>query len=168
MLQPLRDRFLEKFELVNYEDNELASIGFKASLKMGYKIGQDALDLLASISCGTPRLMNGYILSLNYWRQYKGIQFIDKPLAKQFLQWRDIDLFGCGNNERRYVTSLYKNGNQPAGITKLVKLTGLPTCDIEHMVEKILMRNEMIVFSNRGRQLSEFGILYAEEVLSGK
>ena len=170
--KPLYERMVNKVQLEDYTPNELSKIGEYSSSKLNTKISKDALDRLASMSFGTPRLMNAFIKSLANYTIAKGINIFGMDDLQGFLNYQGVDKIGLSLIDYKYLNCLYTNVlngvRVPMGMKAICKRTGLTQDEVESIIEPRLLSLNYIMFSGRGRTLSDDGVEYTRVNVASK
>lgn len=162
--KPLYERIVNKCQLRDYTVEELTEIGDGSSKKFGFDITKDVLSKLASISFGTPRLMNAFMKALSNYTVAKDIGVFGMEHLPEFLHFFGIDDCGLNISDRAYLKCLYTNIQNgvrvPTGMKALMKKTGLTNDEVENIVEPKLLSLNLIGMSSRGRYLTDDGEAY--------
>ena len=170
--KPLYERMVNKVQLEDYTTNELSKIGEYSSSKLNTKVSKDALDKLASMSFGTPRLMNAFIKSLANYTIAKGIDTFGMNDLQGFLNYQGVDKIGLSLIDYKYLNCLYTNVlngvRVPMGMKAICKRTGLTQDEVENIIEPRLLSLNYIMFSGRGRTLSDNGVEYTRVNVASK
>ena len=136
LAKPFIDRFKNKHTLKLYSDKDLRAIAEVNISKLEISMSDDAMNLVAKISKGTPRIINS---TLEWLRDYK----IAKNLGQ--LSIDDVD--------RQYLRALSRS-DIPLGVGTIAATTGIDKKTIEDVIEPWLLRNEIITKTPRGRILN--------------
>lgn len=169
MSKPLYERMVNKVQLVDYTEDELATIGSKSSETLGIKVEDKVLHKLGAISFGTPRLMNAFIKSMSNYVIAKGIDIFTSDQLQQFLSFFGVDEKGLNMSDKAYMKCLYNNVQNgvrvPTGVRAIMKKTGLTNDEVENIIEPKLLSMEYLGLSSKGRFLTEQGEEYITRVL---
>lgn len=169
MSKPLYERMVNKVQLVDYTEDELATIGSKSSETLGIKVEDKVLHKLGAISFGTPRLMNAFIKSMSNYVIAKGIDVFTSDQLQQFLSFFGVDEKGLNMSDKAYMKCLYNNVQNgvrvPTGVRAIMKKTGLTNDEVENIIEPKLLSMEYLGLSSKGRFLTEQGEEYITRVL---
>jgi len=141
---PLRDRFRIRQHLVWYSEDEIASI----LTSQGFSISPEAIDVLASVSRGTPRIALSYL----QWARDYGVE--SKKDALSMLDKLQIDSVGLTNRDYQYLTTLreiFSGG--PVGVRTLSSALGISTDTLVDEIEPYLLRLGIIKLTPQGRKL---------------
>lgn len=148
---PLRDRFGFTAHLEFYEDSELESVVERAAGLLNVDISEDAIQLIASRSRGTPRIANRLL------RRVRDFGLVNQQPASIFsvnaaLELYDVDEFGLDRLDRAVLRALVERfGGGPVGISTLAMAVGEETETIESVVEPFLLRAGLMSRTPRGR-----------------
>lgn len=145
--QPFYDRFQIKEHLSFYEDFELAKLAGLNCVKMGLSVSDDDLLAIAKRSKGTPRILNSRI---EWYKNYTAFYPEEKDVNKIF-DTQGIDEHGFDENDRKYISVLKKNRNNPLGLKALSNMTGISMETIENSIEPYMLRKGFIVRTQKGR-----------------
>lgn len=157
---PLRDRFVGREHLEFYENDELAEIIRRNSLKLRCKTTGDAANELAKRSRGTPRKANNLLRWTRDFATVNGSkEQITEQIADQALQMIEVDHLGLEKQDRRYLSTLagvFTGG--PAGIQAIAHSMNVPSDTLEDEIEPFLLRCGFIQRTPRGRMLTAAAI----------
>lgn len=148
---PLRDRFGFTAHLEFYEDSELESVVERAAGLLNVDISEDAIQLIASRSRGTPRIANRLL------RRVRDFGLVNQQPASIMsvnaaLELYDVDEFGLDRLDRAVLRALVERfGGGPVGISTLAMAVGEETETIESVVEPFLLRAGLMSRTPRGR-----------------
>lgn len=152
--KPFRDRFKICIQLVPYTTEEIKQISKIYATSEGLGITDEALDLVASISYGTPRVAKKYItdcatLSSNIEKEH-----VEKILSLLHVDNNGLDtvhITGMKHILERMKTR--KNGG--AGSTSIATAAGVPKLVWEEVYEPPLIYHGFIFMGSNGRRLTE-------------
>ena len=148
---PLRDRFGFTAHLEFYENSELESVVERAAGLLKVDIPEDAIQLIASRSRGTPRIANRLL------RRVRDFGLVNQQPASILsvnaaLELYDVDEFGLDRLDRGVLRALVERfGGGPVGISTLAMAVGEETETIESVVEPFLLRAGLMSRTPRGR-----------------
>ncbi|QDU79936.1 Holliday junction ATP-dependent DNA helicase RuvB [Polystyrenella longa] len=153
---PLRDRFVNREHLDFYEPADLTEIIVRNARKLNTSISEDAADLIAIRSRGTPRKANNL---LHWIRDYAVVKStsgkITLSLANDAIAMQEIDHLGLEEQDRRYLNTLYEVfAGGPAGLNAIAHTMDVPPDTLEDEVEPFLLRSGLIKRTPRGRMLT--------------
>ncbi len=151
---PLRDRFVQKFQLQYYNINDLVQIILKNAKKLSINISNDSAISLAKRSRGTPRVANHLLNWTKKYTKFKQGLEITNIIVEAAMNLIGIDQWGLDINDRKYLGVL-KNSTQPLGIKTIVSITGISQETIEETIEPYLLKLKRIIKTNKGRILNE-------------
>lgn len=162
---PLRDRFgiVSKFEL--YSDSELARIIKRTAGILDVEIDDDATEMLAKRSRGTPRIANRLLKRVRDFCQVLGNGRIDAEIVSSTLGALGIDELGLEELDRRILRLIieqFRGG--PVGIDTIAASLGEERVTIEDAYEPFLMQSGMLHRTLKGRiaSLKAYGHLGIE------
>lgn len=166
---PLRDRFGVMLELDLYKIKDLATIVLRSSEILEVEIEQEAANEIGRRSRGTPRIANRLLKRVRDYAQIKGDGLITHEIAKQALDFLEIDELGLDKLDKKIVHTIAENfGGGPVGIDTIAAATGQESITIEEVYEPYLLQIGFINRTPRGRILSKkayehFGINIKED-----
>lgn len=166
---PLRDRFGVMLELDLYKIKDLATIVLRSSEILEVEIEQEAANEIGRRSRGTPRIANRLLKRVRDYAQIKGDGLITHEIAKQALDFLEIDELGLDKLDKKIVHTIAENfGGGPVGIDTIAAATGQESITIEEVYEPFLLQIGFINRTPRGRILSKkayehFGINIKED-----
>lgn len=98
---PLRDRFMANLHFDFYKPSELARIVENNAAKLGIKIEDEARDMIASCSRGTPRIANRVLRRVRDFSLVRGKDVICPNEVSTSLGLMDIDSEGLDRMDRK-------------------------------------------------------------------
>ena len=146
MPKPLRDRFTMQEDLLPYEKDKLVEIVRKTARA---PIENDAAQLIASASLGTPRKALALLASVDDHRVAFDHDSIDIELVNQTFRQRRIDHRGLGINHQRGLSILQK-ARRPVGQARLATTMGIDRDVFRSTVEPELLRLGLITVTPQG------------------
>ena len=149
---PLRDRFGYTAHLDFYADEELATIIRRSADRLHIGVADDAADLIAGRSRGTPRIANRLLRRVRDYAQVNADGAVDLGLAHAALDLFDVDPAGLDRLDRAVLAALittFRGG--PVGISSLAVAVGEETSTVEEVAEPFLVRRGLIARTPRGR-----------------
>lgn len=168
---PLRDRFGVIMELELYESKDLSKIIRRSSEILNVGIDEDAAFEIAKRSRGTPRIANRLLKRVRDYVDVKGRGYIDLKIAKESLEFLDIDDKGLDKLDKKIVMTIWENfGGGPVGIDTIAASTAQESVTIEDVYEPYLLQIGFINRTPRGRILTKkayehYNIEYKEKDL---
>lgn len=166
---PLRDRFGVLLELDLYDENDLSHIIERSADILNVGIDKESAREIGRRSRGTPRIANRLLKRVRDYAQIKGNGNIDLKLAKESLDFLEVDSMGLDKLDKKIVTVIAENFNGgPVGIDTIAAATGQESITIEDVYEPYLLQIGFLNRTSRGRVLSKkaydhFGIRYKED-----
>lgn len=149
---PLRDRFGFATRMEFYEDGELATIITRSAAILGVPITQEAANLVAIRSRGTPRIANRLLKRVRDWADVKGDGTVDADGALAAMTLFDVDARGLDRLDRQVLERLCIDyGGGPVGLSTIAVAVGEQPDTIEDVVEPFLIQQGMIARTPRGR-----------------
>tara|TARA_Y100001951_G_scaffold92731_1_gene87787 strand:+ start:232 stop:1143 length:912 start_codon:yes stop_codon:yes gene_type:complete len=153
LAKPFIDRFKNKHTLKLYSDEDLKAIAASNVDKLKISLSEDAMDFVATISKGTPRIVNS---TLEWVRDYKIANNLGQLSVEdvgEAMKIRGIDANGLTDVDRQYLRAL-NNSDMPLGISTIAATIGIDRATIEDTIEPWLLRNNIILKTPRGRILN--------------
>lgn len=153
---PLRDRFgiIAKFEL--YTNEELSQILHRTARILEVSIDEDASNLIASRSRGTPRVANRLLKRIRDFAQVQGISQVNTAIVESSLKALGIDEMGLEELDRKIlelIITKFKGG--PVGIDTISASIGEERVTIEDAYEPYLMQLGLLARTPKGRVVTE-------------
>ena len=158
---PLRDRFglCQKIEF--YSIDELQQIILNFSILINLKLENDACAALAKISRGTPRIALRLLKRVrDYTQVIKKTNKITLEFVEKALNSQKIDNKGLDNVDRKFLSFLNLNNNNPIGLDSIAAGIGEDSSMLEFIVEPYLIQIGFIMRTPRGRKLTSLGKNY--------
>ncbi len=160
---PLRDRFMAHLHFDFYNSKQLTQIVSNSAIKMGVTIEDDAKEIIAKCSRGTPRISNRILRRVRDYSLVNGNSIIKKMDVQESLKLMEIDCMGLDKMDRKIINvieSYYSGG--PVGIDALCATLGEDRTTIEDVYEPFLLKEGFLLRTSRGRVTSQV----AKEYLS--
>ena len=158
---PLRDRFglIQKIEF--YSNDELQEIILNFSNLINLELKNDACCQLANISKGTPRIALRLLKRVrDYAQVIKKTNKISLDTVQKALNSQRIDNKGLDNVDRKFLSFLNLNNNNPIGLDSIAAGMGEDSSMIEFLIEPYLIQIGFIMRTPRGRKLTSLGKKY--------
>jgi len=153
LAKPFIDRFKNKHTLKLYSDKDLRTIAEANVGKLEISMSGDALDFVAKLSKGTPRILNS---TLEWLRDYKVAKKLDQLSvedAEAAMKIRGVTANGLTDVDRQYLRAL-SNSDIPLGVGTISATTGIDKATIEDIIEPWMLQNNIIMKTPRGRELN--------------
>jgi Holliday junction DNA helicase RuvB len=155
---PLRDRFGLTFRLDLYDPRELAAIVRRSARILGVAIAEDAAELVAARSRGTPRIANRILRRVRDVAEVRHEGSVTTDVAEEALTLLEVDGAGLERFDRellRCVTE--KFGGGPVGLSTLAVALGEEAETIEDVYEPYLLQLGFLQRTPRGRVVTDLG-----------
>ena len=157
LVQPFLDRFKLKHFVRTYNADELALLLSINADKMRLTISDDALEIVAKVSRGTPRIANNFLEWLRDYKIANNLSGLHKTEATQALEMQGIDENGLNPIDRRYLAVLQKLPKGSAiGVNTLCTALSVDRQTIEQKVEPYLIQQGYIGRTPKGRVLLDY------------
>ncbi len=153
---PLRARFGISIKIDYYSQDELKQIVQRTSRVLNAPIDEEAADLIAKRSRGTPRLANRIFKRVRDFADYEGEQGISLETTTTALNALGIDELGLDEVDLRYlrcVIDRFHGG--PVGLEAIASSIGEEITNLEDVYEPYLVLTGMINRTPRGRVATE-------------
>ncbi len=149
---PLRDRFGIVNRLEYYTIEELEKIVKRTSRVFSLPINDEASNMIALRSRGTPRIANRIYRRVRDFASFNNLTLINEIITKEALNKLRIDDLGLDEIDLRYLTSLIKRFNGgPVGLETLASTIGEEVRNLEEVYEPYLLKLGLINKTPRGR-----------------
>lgn len=150
---PLRDRFGLALRLHYYEPSELASIVRRSAGILDVDVDDEGAHEIALRSRGTPRLANRLLKRVRDWAQVKAAGHITGEVAKQALEFYEVDAMGLDKMDNKVLEVLcVQFSGRPVGLTTLASALSEQPDTVEDVYEPYLMQQGFVVRTPKGRQ----------------
>jgi Holliday junction DNA helicase RuvB len=155
---PLRDRFGLTFRLDLYEAAELAAIVRRSARILGVEIDDDAAELIAARSRGTPRIANRILRRVRDVAEVRHQGAVTTAVAEEALSLLEVDGAGLERFDRELLRAVVeKFGGGPVGLSTLAVALGEEAETIEDVYEPFLLQLGFLQRTPRGRVVTELG-----------
>jgi Holliday junction DNA helicase RuvB len=155
---PLRDRFGLTFRLDHYDAVELAQIVRRSASILGVEIDEDAAELVAGRSRGTPRIANRILRRVRDVAEVRHEGVVTTAIAEEALTLLEVDGAGLERFDRallRCVVEKFDGG--PVGLSTLAVSLGEEPETIEDVYEPYLLQLGFLQRTPRGRTITALG-----------
>ena len=155
---PLRDRFGLTFRLDHYNAVELAQIVRRSASILGVEIDDDAAELVAGRSRGTPRIANRILRRVRDVAEVRHEGVVTTAIAEEALTLLEVDQAGLERFDRallRCVVEKFDGG--PVGLSTLAVSLGEEPETIEDVYEPYLLQLGFLQRTPRGRTITALG-----------
>ena len=154
---PLRDRFGVTHRLDYYTDADLVTILHRSAGILEIPLADDAAELIARRSRGTPRIANRLLKRVRDYAQVRGSEDGEATAAaaEAALGLLDIDERGLDALDRQLLLAIAEHhGGGPVGLQTMAATISEPVETIEDVVEPYLIQAGLLARTSRGRQLT--------------
>ncbi|HOV14612.1 MAG TPA: Holliday junction branch migration DNA helicase RuvB [Spirochaetota bacterium] len=149
---PLRARFGINENLDFYTLHETKDIITRSSKILNTKIEDDAAELIAKCSRGTPRVANRVLKRVRDFAQIKNNSIIDYKVSEESLKRLEIDYLGLNKIDIKILKILIEHyGGGPVGAKTIAISLGEEADTIEEVYEPFLIQLGFIKRTPRGR-----------------
>ncbi len=155
---PLRDRFGLTFRLDLYSATELAAIVRRSARIFGVEIAEDAAELVAGRSRGTPRIANRILRRVRDVAEVRHQGAVTTEIAEEALALLEVDDAGLERFDRELLRCVVeKFGGGPVGLSTLAVSLGEEAETIEDVYEPFLLQLGFLQRTPRGRMVTDLG-----------
>ena len=153
LTKPFIDRFKNKHILKLYSNEDLQTIAKANMVKLEINLSESALDFLAKLCKGTPRILNSTLEWLRDYKISKSLNQLSVEDVTEAMKIRGINADGLTDVDRQYLRAL-QNSDIPLGVSTISATIGVDRATIEDTIEPYLLQNNMIMKTPRGRILN--------------
>jgi Holliday junction DNA helicase RuvB len=155
---PLRDRFGLTFRLDLYDAPELAAIVRRSARILGVEIADDAAELVAARSRGTPRIANRILRRVRDVAEVRHQGAVTTLVAEEALALLEVDGVGLERFDRELLRCVVERfGGGPVGLSTLAVALGEEAETIEDVYEPFLLQLGFLQRTPRGRLVTDGG-----------
>jgi Holliday junction DNA helicase RuvB len=155
---PLRDRFGLTFRLDLYNATELAAIVRRSASILGVEMAEDAGELVAARSRGTPRIANRILRRVRDVAEVRHEGSVTTAVAEEALTLLEVDGAGLERFDRDLLRCVVeKFGGGPVGLSTLAVALGEEPETIEDVYEPFLLQLGFLQRTPRGRVVTDLG-----------
>jgi holliday junction DNA helicase RuvB len=155
---PLRDRFGLTFRLDLYDATELAAIVHRSARILNVAIDDDAAELVAARSRGTPRIANRILRRVRDVAEVRHEGAVTTAVAEEALTLLEVDWAGLERFDRELLRAVVeKFGGGPVGLSTLAVSLGEEAETIEDVYEPFLLQLGFLQRTPRGRMVTDLG-----------
>jgi len=155
---PLRDRFGLTFRLDLYTPEELAAIVRRSARILAVDVADDAAELIAARSRGTPRIANRILRRVRDVAQVRHAGAVTTAVAEEALDLLEVDAAGLERFDRELLRCIVERfGGGPVGLSNLAVALGEEADTIEDVYEPYLLQLGFLQRTPRGRVVTDGG-----------
>ncbi len=155
---PLRDRFGLTFRLDLYAPEELATIVRRSAQILAVEVDDDAAELVAARSRGTPRIANRILRRVRDVAEVRHEGVVTTAIAEEALALLEVDSAGLERFDRELLRCVVlKFGGGPVGLSTLAVALGEEQETIEDVYEPFLLQLGLLQRTPRGRVITDLG-----------
>ncbi|KPJ52645.1 MAG: ATP-dependent DNA helicase RuvB [Planctomycetes bacterium DG_58] len=148
---PFRARFGVLEKLNYYPPEEILEVVRRSARILKIEVDEDAAEIIAGRSRGTPREANRYLRRIRDLAQVKSHGRITAGVAEDGLEMLGIDEAGLSGMDRRILRTLIRHGGGPLGIKTIAVSVGETEDTIEDVYEPYLIQQGFLKKTPRGR-----------------
>jgi Holliday junction DNA helicase RuvB len=155
---PLRDRFGLTFRLDLYDATELGAIVRRSARILNVEIDDEAAELVAARSRGTPRIANRILRRVRDVAEVRHEGVVTTAVAAEALALLEVDGAGLERFDRELLHAVVeKFGGGPVGLSTLAVALGEEAETIEDVYEPFLLQLGFLQRTPRGRVVTDLG-----------
>jgi Holliday junction DNA helicase RuvB len=155
---PLRDRFGLTFRLDLYDARELGAIVRRSARILGVQVADDAAELVAARSRGTPRIANRILRRVRDVAEVRHQGAVTTLVAEEALALLEVDGAGLERFDRELLRCVVERfGGGPVGLSTLAVALGEEPETIEDVYEPYLLQLGFLQRTPRGRVVTDLG-----------
>ena len=155
---PLRDRFGLTFRLDLYAAEELAQIVRRSASIFDVELAEDAGELIAGRSRGTPRIANRILRRVRDVAQVRHEGVVTTEIAEEALALLEVDAVGLERFDRELLRCVVERfGGGPVGLSTLAVALGEEAETIEDVYEPFMLQLGFLQRTPRGRIVTALG-----------
>lgn len=161
---PLRARFGIVSKMNYYAEDEIAKIIRRSAKVFHTPISEEAVQLIAKRSRGTPRIANRLLKRVRDFANFAGKNNIDKEDALKALSALKVDTIGLDDVDIKYLKTIVERFHGgPVGLETLASSIGEEVMNLEDVYEPYLLQIGMINRTPRGRIVTEKAYAHLEK-----
>jgi Holliday junction DNA helicase RuvB len=165
---PLRDRFGLTFRLDLYAPEELAQIVRRSARILGVELTEDAAELIAGRSRGTPRIANRILRRVRDVAEVRHEGIVTTEIAEEALALLEVDAVGLERFDRELLRCVIERfGGGPVGLSTLAVALGEEAETIEDVYEPFMLQLGFLQRTPRGRIVTDLGRAHLGRVVDG-
>ncbi len=156
LTSPLLSRFGIVLNFDYYDERSLSKIVENIITKNDLYITEEASFEIAKRSKGTPRIAKMIVKRVIDYATVKNTKHIDISITLEALEFFEIDEYGLGILDRKYLEALVKKfKGKPVGLNTIVSTISEDKYTVEEIIEPYLIRKGFIEKTPRGRVPTE-------------
>lgn len=161
LTSPLRDRFGVLLPMDYYTDDELSLVINRSANILNFGITKEASFEIAKRSRGTPRVANRLLRRVRDFAQVGGKDVIDLDIARNSLNFLDIDEFGLDKIDKKILNAIiYNFSGGPVGVETIAHYISEELNTLEDVYEPFLIQQGFLTRTPRGRVVTEKAYKY--------
>ncbi|ATZ17345.1 Holliday junction DNA helicase RuvB [Williamsoniiplasma luminosum] len=162
LADPFLNRFPIKFELDNYNLNEIEDLIMINAQKLNLNFAPSCSKILANHSRSTPRIAINLLKRIHDFVINDDKDLVDEKYLHDILHRMEIYPKGLILNDIKYLN--YLNSHKILGLNNMSQYLNLNQDHILHFIEPLLIRNSFIIRTPKGRVITEQGIEYIKNI----
>jgi Holliday junction DNA helicase RuvB len=164
---PFRSRFGVLEKLGYYPVADLVKVVMRSARILRVRVDDEAAQLIAARSRGTPRDANRYLRRIRDLAQVKSTGRIHAEVAIEGLAMLGVDEKGLDTMDRRILKTLIDHGGGPLGLKTVALSVGETEDTIEDVYEPYLIQQGFLKKTPRGRLATRRAFEHMDAPLDG-
>lgn len=153
---PMHSRFGISIRMNFYTSEEIVQIIHRSAKILNVNVADDAAELLAKCSRGTPRVANRLLRRMRDFAQVVGEGTISRHVVSDGLGRLEIDHYGLERHDREILRVIAESyGGGPVGAETLAISVGEAAETLEDFYEPYLIQRGFLKRTPRGRMVTE-------------
>jgi holliday junction DNA helicase RuvB len=153
---PMHSRFGISIRMNFYTSEEIVKIIHRSAKILAVTVAEDAAELLAKCSRGTPRVANRLLRRMRDFAQVVGEGIINEQVVSDGLGRLEIDHYGLERHDREILRVIAESyGGGPVGAETLAISVGEAAETLEDFYEPYLIQRGFLKRTSRGRMVTE-------------
>lgn len=162
LVKPLRDRCKITCRFTYYSVEELSKILRQRVKGLGWQAEEEVYDLIAQRGKLTPRVALKILESAYRTAKSRNETVVTKETLLHTFELEGLDSLGLDHTERSYLR-LLKEHDGVLRVNLLASMLGIPARTLISCLEPFLIRQGLVLPSDRGRELTPKGFQYLQE-----
>ncbi|QZE12560.1 Holliday junction branch migration DNA helicase RuvB [Mycoplasma sp. Ms02] len=159
--KPFKERFGFLARFKQYEDNEIEKIIVNSAKKLKMQLDEGVSALIAEHSRKTPRIANHLLKRCNDLMFAKKLQTLSLKNVAEVFKNLEIFKFGLNREHIDFLKTLRESFNEKwVSLDTVVNIVSSSKDNILKEIEPVLLSNNLIEKSSRGRRITSHGVDY--------
>ncbi|AUF83569.1 Holliday junction branch migration DNA helicase RuvB [Mesoplasma syrphidae] len=161
---PLLNRFPIHFQIMDYSLSEMSQIIKNASNRIDLQLSTSSCEFIASYCRNTPRIAINLVNRIKDYIITKHVNCTNIVSLKTIFKQMGIYSQGLTNNDVEYLKILKEH--KTLGIESLAQILDAPIATIIQNIEPVLIREQFVLRTLRGRMITDKGLKYLSEIFN--